>query len=276
MFVAAGSHDMATLWDLATGTVIRSFDPQVRPAEEKYYSARGESPCVTFSPDGTQVLLGSCDGSVILYEASSGRLIRRFDGHATPVYAGRVFLHQDGRSGSSRSYHKGTASALQLFDTQTGNRLGIFDDHEDPVNAVAFSQDASHVLTVAPMVALSCCGNAEVRARFCANGRWTRAPPKYVEFNADGTQILTASVDGTVALWDARSGDRLWQFRSGPLRQAVLNADRTRLATASRSGKVTLWNAANGFAFSRDAELKSIALPWMRWVSTCWSASMDS
>lgn len=213
----------------------------MKPPKENYYSVRGESPCVTFSPDGTYVLLGSRDGSVILYEASSARPIRRFEGHAAPVYA--VAFSSDGKLILTGCEDR---SAL-LFETGTGKRLGTFDGHEEAVNAVEFGRDASNVLTGTNR------GVAVLWEREGARQvhKWKPhedAAIVIVAFNADGTQILTSSFDRTLVFWDAQTGDRLRQFpvHGGQLQQVVFNADRSRLATASGDGNVALWNVGTG------------------------------
>ena len=50
---------------------------------------------VVFSPDGRHIASGSTDKTLRLWEAASGREIRRFEGHTSPVEA--VAFSPDGR-----------------------------------------------------------------------------------------------------------------------------------------------------------------------------------
>jgi WD40 repeat protein len=42
---------------------------------------------VAFSPDGRRVLSGGADGDVRLWDAATGRLVHRFVGHSSAVFA---------------------------------------------------------------------------------------------------------------------------------------------------------------------------------------------
>jgi len=71
---------------------------------------------------------------------------------------------------------------------------------------------------------------------------------QHVEFSPDGQRILTAHEDGTVQLWDPRSGQRT----GPPLRHpqsvnwAAFSPDSRRLVTTGGDGTVRLWDAASG------------------------------
>jgi serine/threonine protein kinase/WD40 repeat protein/tetratricopeptide (TPR) repeat protein len=63
----------------------------------------------------------------------------------------------------------------------------------------------------------------------------------------DGKTLLTATQDGTVKLWDLRSGReirRIWHRE--PIRAAVLLPDGQRAVTASNDGFVRLWDLRTG------------------------------
>ena len=68
-----------------------------------------------------------------------------------------------------------------------------------------------------------------------------------VDLSPDGRQLLTASRDRTVQLWDIESGKQLRTFPQGsrPFVAAVFTNDGTRVAAASND-EVRLWNASNG------------------------------
>ncbi len=63
------------------------------------------------------------------------------------------------------------------------------------------------------------------------------------EFNGDGTQVVSASSDGTVKLWDVSSGELLHSLEahSGPVFSAEFNGDGTMVVSASSDGTVKLW-----------------------------------
>jgi WD40 repeat protein/tetratricopeptide (TPR) repeat protein len=130
--------------------------------------------------------------------------------------------------------------------------------HERECTLAEFSRDGELVLTVAR-------DNA-ARVWLAATGQLLSAPmrhdPSVVKgdlvstgsmpldacFNADGTSVATASVDGTARIWEARTG----QPRTPPLPHpdwvscARFSPDGRLLATACRDGVVRVWDVAQG------------------------------
>jgi WD40 repeat protein len=81
----SGSHDRTLkLWDLETGSLIRSF---VGHTDSIY--------TVAVTPDGHIVLSGSADRTVRLWDLQTGRLLHTFAEHGGPVSA--VVVCPDGR-----------------------------------------------------------------------------------------------------------------------------------------------------------------------------------
>ena len=76
-------------------------------------------------------------------------------------------------------------------------------------------------------------------------------------FSADGSRILTASQDGTVRLWDARTGGQLMLIKvPGGVEDAAFSPEGSRIVTAGADGWVRIWNARNGaqlIAFNSDS-----------------------
>jgi WD40 repeat protein len=63
-------------------------------------------------------------------------------------------------------------------------------------------------------------------------------------FSPDGRRILTASMDGTAAVWDAATGARLLSFEGQA--QASFSPDGKRILTLPRKGTPVVWDAATG------------------------------
>ena len=67
-------------------------------------------------------------------------------------------------------------------------------------------------------------------------------------YSADGTQILTASEDGTARVWDAATGTELLALRHpSAVTDAAFSVDGSRILTASREGgTIIVWDRATG------------------------------
>ena len=97
------------LWDVTTGTVIRSFE---------VHSSKVVS--VALSPDGSRELSGSYDAKRKLWDATTGALIRSFDGHSAEVL---VAYSPDGArvlSGSAIPLQTVPAGSADYADTGGG------------------------------------------------------------------------------------------------------------------------------------------------------------
>jgi WD40 repeat protein len=77
---------------------------------------------VAIAPDGRTALSGSGDKTVKLWELSSGREIRTFQGHTSSVYS--VAISLDGHTALSGSH--GDNGTLKLWDLLSGRDIRTF------------------------------------------------------------------------------------------------------------------------------------------------------
>jgi WD40 repeat protein len=90
---------------------------------------------VALSPDGRTIVSGAADGTVKVWDASDGRLLRSLEDHTDGVNA--VAVSPDGRWIVS-----GTADgAVSVWDRASGRLRRSLEDHTDAVTAVALSPD---------------------------------------------------------------------------------------------------------------------------------------
>jgi WD40 repeat protein len=95
---------------------------------------------IAFSPDGARLATASFDGSVKVWDASSGRELRTFSGHNASVFG--VVFSPDGKTIATASGDK----TAKLWDANTGDVLLTL-HAPNGLTGVAFSPDGSQLAT---------------------------------------------------------------------------------------------------------------------------------
>ncbi len=257
-------------------------------AEEMFFGGR-------FSPDGDRYLASRSfpDCRLHLYDVETGRLLATLIGH-TNATLGTTFS-RDGRRLATCSMDR-TAC---LWDAVTGKQLAVLGGHGGWVNAVTFSPDGERVATGSSdktirlwtrdgkLLAILRGHDGDVsRVEFSADGRrlysWSeidtttrtwdlgtverrgllRGHDSFVydvAYHPDGERVLSASWDGTAALWDTSLGKPTRQFphpagvdpNTGKAQLNYVNAVAVHpggavAATSCRLDAIRLWDLTRG------------------------------
>ena len=96
---------------------------------------------VEFSHDGINIVSGSSDKSVWVWDASTGAALQQLNGHID--YVNSVAFSHDGIHIVSGSDDK----SVRVWDASTGAALQQLNGHTHWVNSVAFSHDGIHIVS---------------------------------------------------------------------------------------------------------------------------------
>jgi WD40 repeat protein len=108
----------------------------------------GGATSVAFSPDGKLLAVGCNDGSVKVWDTTSGKELRRWQAH-DGTYC-RVAFSPDGKilatGGGTKSMGPSDLN-IRLWDVETGKEKGSLAGHRGGINAIAFSPDGKLLLS---------------------------------------------------------------------------------------------------------------------------------
>jgi WD40 repeat protein len=235
--------------------------------------------CVTYSPDSKSLAAGAMDGTVRLYNPSTGKLVGRLRGpKAVPL---SVAFSPDGTS-LVAGYTNGR---VRVWDRARSKQLLVLRGHREAVRSVLFTPDGKHVLAgsedrislwdaatgkevrrfrgldgqfhalaLSPRGDLLAAGGSDGAIRL-----WDVATGKAVlpfdghdgvvvaiAFSPSGDTLGSAGLDGAL-LWDVRQGKALRKLGTGGVMVRVAYAPGGRvLATADHKKGIELWDVSSG------------------------------
>lgn len=218
----------AFLWDGQTGQLVAAL----RGHAERVKDA-------TFSPDGTRVVTSSADQTAKLWDGKTGALVTTLEGHTGTVYSSSFTL-AGGRAVMTISAD-GTA---RLWDSASGRSLFPPVGHPRYSQIMALSSDGGRMVIVSESDAL------ELWNRILGNMR-AQLEEKVPEggvvtaFSPSGRRIVTGNPDGSVRIWDGRSGQPLVALRGhrGRVLAAAWSPDSGSIITAGADQTARIWRS---------------------------------
>ncbi|KAM0147375.1 hypothetical protein ACHAPG_010616 [Botrytis cinerea] len=225
---------------------------QKKPIVEPYWNAMLQTleghassvNSVAFSPDGKQVVSGSWDNTVRLWDTATGQQIQpTLEGHTDSVWS--VAFSPDGKQIVSGSED----NTVRLWDTATGQQIQpTLGGHTSCVPSVAFSPDGKQIVS----------GSWDNTVRLWDTATGQQIQPTLeghtdsvwsVAFSPDGKQIVSGSDDNTVRLWDTATGQQIQPTLEGhksSFTSVAFSPDGKQIVSGSDDNTVRLWDTATG------------------------------
>lgn len=215
---------------------------------------------LAWCPTGTRFATASWDGTAAVWDARTGELLLRLEGHRLEAdasvdennYVMTIDWERD--ADGSRIATGGTApgsSRCIVWNANTGEVLHRLTGHTGTVSLVRWSFNAPHLLTMSEDNTVAVWDADTGRRDLVLRGHRRRVT--CAEWAPAADRILTASHDATAMVWDATFGTVLQTFQmERALWFAKWSPDGARALFGDESGKVSVWNAVTG---QRDLEM---------------------
>jgi WD40 repeat protein len=229
-FATAGDDRRIMRWSVA----------QAEPKELPDWLAPDQVWALAVNPAGTLLASGGPGTDIILWNSSTGEVVRRLlgglAGHTASIRG--LTFSPDGRWLASAS----TDFSARIWDLKTSKARPPM-KHPDRVEAVAFSPDSQLLAT----------GGWDNRVRLwqVASGRLMQELEGHknrvssLVFINSGRHLVSASSDRTLRVWDTNSGVtlRILQNYTGEVNGVVANAKY--LFSANANGTIQRWDMPN-------------------------------
>jgi WD40 repeat protein/serine/threonine protein kinase len=229
------------IWDPVAGKELCTLEGQ----EERAWSA------LAFSPDSQWLATGHKDNVVNIWDVRTGRKRRTFRGHTVGVQC--VAFSPDGRllaSGAGNSRDFESPGEVKVWDVASGRQLLNLRGHTGLISTVAFTPDG-RLASGGPDQTIKLWDLATGQAALTLHGHFDRVWT--LAFSPNGHQLVSASDDLTVRVWDATPlqglADPAWltlRGHQGSVRSVAFSPDGRSLASAGLDKTVKVWDAWTG------------------------------
>lgn len=155
---------------------------------------------VAWAPDGLTFAAACADGTCAVFDAASGSVISRFQGHSRPVL---TITYLD----AATLVSAGVDHTIRLWDAKSGKHVRTMNNHLNTVNDLAISPE-SRDTEQCTMASVS--EDRTVRLWLPRTGRLLRfarvsSPPRCVAWSPDAKDLYVGCSDGSVRVFEAAS-----------------------------------------------------------------------
>jgi len=219
--------------------------------------------------DDRQLVSGSSDGKIKVWNLESGRLLHSLEGHTGSVCA--LEFTPNGRQIVSGS-KDGT---IKIWNLETGRLLRTLGRQKEDVDNLAVSRDGRQVIVGYY--------DGVIMVWDLSTGRLLRSFQGHSDFisalaiSPDGRKIISGSGDKLIKLWEMETGRllRSYEGHTGTVNVLVFPPDSRRIVSGSADNTYKVWDLESGqLLCSRQGETIGLSLtPDARQIIT---ASSDS
>jgi WD40 repeat protein len=229
--IAALGGDDIQLWDLETGSLLRSINGHPSMVE-----------AVAFSPDGSLLYSATRDGEISQWSVTSGERLRRLEGRRTAGAHATAFT-DDG----SIALVGGSDNRVVLWNLANAERLAVLGAHSSRVTSAWISPHGEVGATTGGdgLVRIW-----DLRSRQCQHTlRGHTSSTGSVCLSGDlRTALSSGNDDRALRLWDLETGEcvRVFQAMTESANTVRLTPNDAFALSAGKDGKIRIWDVGTG------------------------------
>lgn len=199
---------------------------------------------IEFSPNGDQFAVATTIG-IWIYDSRTGREVHRFEGIMGGANA--ISYSPDGRY-IAAAHQDRTIRLWDLIRINQDIEKNTLRGHNKKIYDLTYSPDGSKLASASAdnNIRLWNLANfpAHHRDRIESKLLPYRDTVLTVAFSSDSQLVAGGSVNGTIQVWDANTGDQIYLFteHTKPVEQVVFSPDRKKLVSASTDQTVRVWS----------------------------------
>jgi guanine nucleotide-binding protein subunit beta-2-like 1 protein len=225
---------------------------------------------VVISSDGQYALSGSWDGTLRLWEISTGKCTRRFVGHTKDVLS--VAFSVENRQIVSGSRDR----TIKLWNTIGECKFTITEDcHSEWVSCVRFSPSPTAPVIVSAgwdkLVKVWSLTTCKLRVNLIGHTGYLNT----VTVSPDGSLCASGGKDGVAMLWDLNEGRRLYNLEANDIIHSLVFSPNRYWLVAATSSCIKIWdleskNTVDDLRIELPPTGKNAQVPYC--TSLAWSA----
>jgi hypothetical protein len=230
--LATGGAADVTIWDAHTFQLVKTLEGHTDEVWD-----------LAWSSDSYHLLSGGYDSALLFWDITSDLPPKRIGSHDTNIYS--VALSPDGLLAASGD----SDGDIKLWDLRSFRQIMSLAGHEGSVDDLAWSPNGELLASAGADNSVKLWDlHATFPVRILTGSYRCLGDPcrRKLEWNVDGSRILSGAWDQSVIIWDAVSGEALMEARlPDRVSEVAWSPDGRRVAVDQENG-VAILDAATG------------------------------
>jgi WD40 repeat protein len=194
--------------------------------------------CLSFTPDGDQLVSGSFDKTISVWQLDTGTAIHTLTNHLKGVFA--LAVSADGKLLASGSWDE----VIKLWNLETGTLLKNLTQHQASVRSLAISPDSKTLVSGSfdQTIILWSLPDGNV-TKIITDGE----PVAEIALSANGKFLASTGDNGTVKIWSLATSESIAESSDNKhcIGSLVISPDGQTVAAGTVNGYIVLWQLHN-------------------------------